>query len=89
MVIQHSNLTQLVKNPLAVQMASNAGDLSLISGSGRSPGEGVAIHSCILAWKVPWTEEPGGLHTVHGVTRVRCDLATKSSPLPPIKITWC
>ena len=81
MVIQHSNLTQLVKNPLAVQMASNAGDLSLISGSGRSPGEGVAIHSCILAWKVPWTEEPGGLHTVHGVTRVGHDCVTKL-PLP-------
>ena len=23
--------------------------------------EGMAIHSSILAWKVPWTEEPGGL----------------------------
>ena len=41
----------------------------------------MAIHSCILAWKIPWTEEPGGLHTVPGVTRVKCDLATKSPPL--------
>ena len=40
----------------------NAGDLGLITGSGRSPGEGMAIHSSILAWKVPWMEEPGGLH---------------------------
>ena len=23
--------------------------------------EGMAIHSSILAWKIPWTEEPGGL----------------------------
>ena len=23
--------------------------------------EGVAIHSSILAWRIPWTEEPGGL----------------------------
>ena len=29
----------------------------------------VATHSSILAWKIPWTEEPGGLHTVHGVTK--------------------
>ena len=27
-----------------------------------------AIHSSILAWRIPQTEEPGGLHTVHGVT---------------------
>ena len=39
----------------------------------------VASHSSILAWEIPWTEEPGGL-TVHGVTRVRHDLVTK--PLP-------
>ena len=24
--------------------------------------EGMATHSGILAWKIPWTEEPGGLH---------------------------
>ena len=24
----------------------------------------MAIHSCILAWKIPWTEEPGGLQSV-------------------------
>ena len=30
--------------------------------------EGMAIHSSILAWKIPWTEEPGGA-TVHGVTK--------------------
>ena len=23
----------------------------------------------ILAWRIPWTEEPGGLHTVHGVAK--------------------
>ena len=28
-------------------------------------------HSSILAWEIPWTEEPGGLHTVHGVTKSR------------------
>ena len=24
--------------------------------------EGIATHSSILAWKIPWTKEPGGLH---------------------------
>ena len=34
-----------------------------IPGSGRSPGEGMATHSSILAWRIPWTEEPGA--TIH------------------------
>ena len=25
----------------------------------------MAIHSSILAWEMPWTEEPGGLHSMH------------------------
>ena len=33
--------------------------------------KGMATHSSILAWRIPWTEEPGGLHTVHGVTKSR------------------
>ena len=35
----------------------------------------VATHSRILAWRIPWTEEPGGLHTVHGVTKSRTRLS--------------
>ena len=31
----------------------------------------MATHSSTLAWKVPWTEEPGRLHTVHGVAKSR------------------
>ena len=52
----------LVMNPCA-----NVGDPSLIPASGRCPGKPtpVATHSSILAWKIPWTEEPGG----HGVTK--------------------
>ena len=38
----------------------------LSPGLGRSPKEEMAMHSRILAWRIPWTEEPGGLHTVHG-----------------------
>ena len=29
----------------------------------------MASHSSTLAWKIPWTEEPGGLHAVHGVVK--------------------
>ena len=33
------------------------------------PEEGMATHSSILAWRIPWTEEPGGLQSMgsHGV----------------------
>ena len=44
--------------------AYSAGDLGSIPGSGRSPGEGMATHSSILAWKIPWTEEPGRLQSM-------------------------
>ena len=36
----------------------------------------VATHSSILAWRIPWTEEPGGLHSKE-LQRVRYNLATK------------
>ena len=37
----------------------------------------MATHSSIPAWEIPWTEEPGGLHTVPGVARVGHDWTTK------------
>ena len=36
-------------------------DAGSLPGSGRSPGEGNGNHSSTLAWKIPWTEEPGGV----------------------------
>ena len=39
----------------------------------------VATHSSILAWEMPWTEEPGGLQSM-GLQRVGHDLATKPPP---------
>ena len=42
---------------------ANAGGAGSIPGSGRSPGEGNATHSSILACEILWTEEPGGLQT--------------------------
>ena len=53
----------VVKNP-----PDNAGDRrdqGSIPGSTRSPGgEGMAVHSSILAWRVPRTEEPGRLQSM-------------------------
>ena len=34
--------------------------------------EGMATHSSVLAWRIPWTEEPGGLQSV-GSQRVGQD----------------
>ena len=36
----------------------------------------MTVHSSILAWEIPWTEEPGGLQSM-GLQRVRHDLAIK------------
>ena len=36
----------------------------------------MATCSSMLAWKIPWIEEPGGLHTVHGVAKSRTGLST-------------
>ena len=46
----------MVKN-----LPANA-DVSLIPGLGRSMEEEMATHYSILAWRIPWTKEPGGLH---------------------------
>ena len=35
----------------------------------------MASHSSTLAWKIPWTEEPGELHAVHGVAKSRTRLS--------------
>ena len=43
------------------ESACSAGDPRLISRLGRSPGEENGYPSSILAWRIPWTEEPGGL----------------------------
>ena len=47
-------------------------DVGSIPGLGRCPGGGMATHSSILAWRITWTEEPGGLKSM-GLKRVRHD----------------
>ena len=51
----------VVKKPPA--KAGDIRDMGLIPGSGRSPGGGHG-NPCILAWRIPWTEEPGGLQSI-------------------------
>ena len=58
------------------ESACKAGDPGSIPGSGKSPEWGKATHSSILDWRIPRTEEPGGLQAM-GSQRVRHDLATK------------
>ena len=58
----------VVTNLLA--MAGDVRDTGFIPGSGRSLEEDMATHSSILAWRIPWTEEPGGLWSM-GSQRVR------------------
>ena len=49
---------------ISKESAYNVGDPGSIPGSGTSPGEGgMATHSSIRAWRIPWTEEPGGLQS--------------------------
>ena len=44
------------------ETACNVGDPDSIPGSGRSPRRGHDNqYSSVLAWKIPWTEKPGGL----------------------------
>ena len=47
----------------------------------------MTTHSSIFVWKIPWVEEPGRLHIVHGVARVRHNLVTK--PPAPKKTYRC
>ena len=46
------------------EFACSAGDARSISGSGRSPGGGQSTHFSILVWRIPWSEEPGGLQSM-------------------------
>ena len=62
-----SLVAQMVKNPLAMweTWVGSLGWEDLLE-------EGMAIHSSILAWRIPWTDEPGRLQFL-GLQRVRHD----------------
>ena len=66
----------MVKNPPA-----NVRDMGSIPVLGRFPEEEMATHSSILAWKILWTEEPGGLQSMGLQKGVGYNLATKQIAL--------
>ena len=53
------SLAQLAKNPPAMQV-------TLVQSLGQEDPleERMATHSSVLAWRIPWTEEPGGLQSM-------------------------
>ena len=57
-----SQVALVVKNPPA--SARDLRDAGSIPGLGRSPGGGHGNHSSILAWRIPWIKEPGGLQSI-------------------------
>ena len=61
-----SLVAQMVKNQPAVQKTwvQALGQKDLLE-------KGMATHSSILAWRIPWTEEPGELHSMVKVCRVK------------------
>ena len=65
MFIWASLVVQVVKNPPAMQETQVR---SL--GQGELLEKGMATHFSILAWRIPWTEEPGGLRSMES-QRVR------------------
>ena len=65
-----SLVAQMVKNPTAIRE-------TWVWSLGREDSleEGLTTYSSILAWRIPWTEEPGGLQSM-GLQRVGNDWAT-------------
>ena len=67
--------TQMVKNLPAMQ------ETQVQSLDWEAPlKKGMATHSSILAWRIPWTEEPGGIQSM-GSQRVRHECATNTFTL--------
>ena len=67
-------MVQLVKNLLAMQetWVGSLGPKQPLA------TQGLATHSSILAWEIPWTEEPGGLQSWG--PKIRQDLVTAPPP---------
>ena len=48
----------------------------------------MATHCSTLAWKIPWTEEPGRLATVHGVSKNQTRLSNFTFIFTLIMLNW-
>ena len=51
------------------EFACNTGDQVRSLGQEDTLAMGMSTHSSILAWRIPWPEETGGLHTVRGMAK--------------------
>ena len=58
----------LLNLPVVKNLSASAGDVGSIPGWGGPLEKEMATHSSILAWEIPWTEEPWWA-TVHRVTK--------------------
>jgi len=67
LILGASLVAQMVKNPPAMQVTGVR-----CLGQEDSLEKGMAIHFSILAWRIPWTKEPGRLQSM-GSQRVRHD----------------
>ena len=67
-------LTVYLQQPLVAQMAKNLPAIQETQvrplGQEDPLEEDMATHTSVLAWRIPWTEEPGGLQSI-GLQRVR------------------
>ena len=78
---EHSELSKSIcslgfpSDSVVKTLPANAENTGSIPGLGTLEKE-MTTHSSILAWKIPWTEEPGRLQSM-GSQRVRLDLVTK------------
>ena len=80
-VLQSSLVSQIVKNLPAMQQ-------TWVRSLGQEdpPEKGMATHSHILAWRIPWSEEPGGLQSIE-LQRVGHDWVTNTFTLL-VKYYW-
>ena len=62
-IIWTSLVAQLIKNP-----PTNAGDSGQALSQEGLLEKGMATHSSVLAWRIPWREEPGGLQSMGSPT---------------------
>ena len=80
--MQGLRLALVVKNP-----PGNAGDPGWNLGQEDPLEKKMATHSSILAWRVPWSVEPGGLQSI-GLQRVGHDRAPMHARVPGRVLIW-
>ena len=85
---QHMGVPQWLRSKESICNSGAAKDPGSILGSGRSLEEGMATHSSILAWRIPWTEESGRLQSIelqriaHDGSNLACRHASSTWVLP-------